>query len=118
MCILARTPTDGDELESDYVNMPRLFRREVIGEAQIFSCGLSRECEARALRALIVLIDDEIVALRLAREVAIDEARREQTLALRSLFDLFVNGSHLLCDELLVFVRAATTLLELPLTFE
>ena len=44
--------------------------------------GLAREGEACALRPFVFVINDEVVALRVAREVSVNDLRNEKVLAL------------------------------------
>src|SRR5438105_4074750 len=118
MRILARAPADGDELERAHVHAPRTLRREIVCQTQTLARRLAREGEAQPLRALVFVIDDQIITGRLTWEVTIDDLRCEQTLALSTLFQFIENWSHLLRDERAILLRRASPLLELPLTFE
>src|SRR5205085_8738796 len=97
---------------------PRLPRREEVCEAQTPARRLPREGEAHALGALVVLIDDQVVALGLAREVAVSYARREESFALRAPFQLVVDGPDFFGDEGAVLLITSLPLLELPLPLE
>src|SRR5947207_10027893 len=79
---------------------------------------LARESETQSLCPLIIFVDDEVVAGRLTREVAIDDARRQQMLALRAFFESIVSRADMLRDQLAIVFDASLPLLELPLPFE
>src|SRR4051794_29221412 len=114
MRVLARAAADRDQLERDHVHASRLLRREIVREAEPTARGLAREGEARALRPLVFVVDDEVVAFGLAWEVTVDDLRHEEPLALGARLQLFVDRAHLLFDQRAVVLRRAATLLELP----
>src|SRR5687768_516505 len=79
--------------------------------------GLPWKREAHLL-ALILVVNDQIVACRLTSEIPINRSRNEQLLAFRSVLYFYVNRPHLVAHERLVLIRRHLALLELPLTFK
>src|SRR5438067_13113123 len=105
-------------MKRDVIYSARLCCCEVVRETETLSGRLARESETQSLCLLIIFVDDEIVAGGLTREVAIDDARREQSLALRAFFQSIVSRADMLRDELAIVFDASLPLLELPLPFE
>ena len=64
--MLARLPAHGHKVECHDVDLSRIYRSEVIGEAKVLPASLfkrlSRESESQTLGFLIVLVNDQIIA--------------------------------------------------------
>src|ERR1044072_7590379 len=102
-------------MKCDDVLLARVSRSEEIGEAEMFSGGLSREREPYFP---VLIVDDQIVSLRLALEITINDFRHKQLFALRPFLNLLVNRPHFLAHQRLIVFNRHSPLLELPLTFE
>src|SRR5688500_2626839 len=79
---------------------------------------LTRECESHPLSFLVVMIDDQVVAPGLTREISVNQLFSEQFLADRLrlyLGELRIDGFF---EDLLVFFGRLLSLLELPLPLE
>src|SRR6266403_2821413 len=83
----------------------------------MLSSGLARKCETNSFDISFV-VNDKIVAFRLAGEITVDHFRSEQVFPLTSFFQLVVDGSHFIAYKCLVFLHRFPTLLELPLPLE
>src|SRR6266481_5579205 len=83
----------------------------------MLSSRLARKCETNSF-AVSFVINDKIVAFRLAGEITVDHFRSEQVLPFTSFFQLVVDGSHFIAYKCLIFLDRFPTLLELPLPLE
>ena len=71
------------DVEGDVVDLARLDRAEEVGDAEVRRLRLAGEPEARDLAvARLVLPDDEVVAVAVGGEVAVDDRGLQQVVGL------------------------------------
>ena len=120
--MLARLSAHRDEIERDDIDPSGFDGRKIIGEAQILAASLldrlTRKCEPQPFGLLVVLVNDQIVAAGLAREIAVNELCLEQLFADRLGFDLGEFRINRLVQNLLIFFGGFPSLLVLPLALE
>src|SRR5260370_9774 len=75
------------------------------------------KCETNSF-GISFVVNDKIVAFRLAGEITVDDFRNEQAFPFTTFFQLVVDRSHFIANKRLIFLRRFPTLLELPLSFE
>src|SRR5687767_6888729 len=105
-------------MKGNDIHRSRLLRCKEIGKTEVLALGLTGKGEAHALRALIVLIDNQIISLRLAGKVAINHPGHNQVFRSGTLFQLVVDWPDGLPDKPLVLFQRLSALLELPLPFK
>src|SRR5580765_7658773 len=80
------------EIKCNHVYLSRLNRSKIVGETEVFAATLlsrlSREGKSHPFRFLIILINDQVVARRLTREIAVNELCLKQLFAYRFGLDL------------------------------
>lgn len=92
---------------------------EEVADAKVFTFGLSWEREALNFQILLIgVIDDQVVAITLAGEIAIDHAGRKDVLLDAALFELIKQRPDRALELLLILLVAHGSLAELPLTTE
>ena len=83
--MLACFPPHCDQVKCDDVDLSGIYRSKVIGKTQINAATLfdrlARECETQTFGLLVIFVNDEIVAARLAWKVTVHNLRFEQLLA-------------------------------------
>src|SRR3954469_18256021 len=118
MGIFGGAPANGNQMKSCDIHATGLNRREIISQTKVPPLGLPWKTEPRSFGLLVFLIDDQVIALRLAREITINNLWYQQPFRFRALFQLRILWQNGLSQQRLVLLRAALSLLELPLTFK
>lgn len=92
---------------------------EEVGDAEAFAAVLTWEGEAFGLAVVVFgVVDDEVVAVGVAGEVAVDDGGLEDVLVAAGLLEAFEEGRDLLVELAFVVGVAHGALLELPLASE
>ena len=120
--MFARLAAHRYQVECDNVHFAGLDRCEIVRETQILAASLfdrlPRKVESQTLRFLIFVVDDQVVAFGLTREIAVHYLCFEEFSADRIGLQFFKSRTHLVGDYLCILVRFHSALLILPLTFE
>ena len=102
----------------DHVALLRLDRAEEVGDAQRLLVELPREGDPQRLALVVGVVDDQVVVVGLAGEVAVDDLRREELVARRPLAPDPELGLGLTLDEGVVLGLAQRAAAVLPLADE
>ena len=103
---LRRLAADGDDLEWEYIDIARIDAADVVGKAEALATLHPREMEARDLsqRSAIArvrgrVVDDDVVSLRLRREIAVDELGFDPAILFRVFLEALQRGLELILDR-------------------
>src|SRR6478672_5555803 len=120
--VFAGLLTHRHELKRHDVNPAGFDRCEVICKAKILTASLlerlARKCESQLLGLCVVLVNDQVVAARLAWEIAVHEFCFKQMVTDRLSLKPFKSRINFVLQNTLIFLRRSLALLELPLPLE